>query len=147
MLYLGNARVIANFIFGGILERFPRLQLVSVESGVGWIPFFLQALDWQMVETAPRLHETFSLTPTEYFRRQCFLSVEADEEPARQYIEWFGDGNLVFSTDFPHGDSKYPHAVEAFAKLPIPEASQRRIVGENWSRLYGIPLRRHAPRR
>jgi predicted TIM-barrel fold metal-dependent hydrolase len=79
-------------------------------------------------------------------RRGCFLSVESDEEPARQYVEWFGDDDLVFSTDYPHGDSKFPHAVEAFAKLPIPEASQRRIVGENWSRLYDIPLVKRAPR-
>jgi predicted TIM-barrel fold metal-dependent hydrolase len=87
-----------------------------------------------------------TLRPSEYFRRNCFLSVEADEETAGQYVEWFGDENLVFSTDYPHGDSKFPHAVEAFTKLPLAEASQRRIVGENWTRLYGIPLRKHAPR-
>ena len=87
------------------------------------------------------------MKPSEYFRRNCFLSVEADEEPARQYIEWFGDENLVFSTDYPHADSRFPHAVEAFTKLPIPEQSQRRILGENWSRLYDLPLRKLAPRR
>ena len=46
----------------------------------------------------------------------------------------------MFSTDFPHGDSMYPHAVEGFRKLPLSEAAQRKIVGDNWSRLYGIPL-------
>ena len=46
----------------------------------------------------------------------------------------FGDDNLVFSTDYPHGDSKYPHAVEAFDKLPMPDGDQgqdrrRELVG------------------
>ena len=68
------------------------------------------------------------------------FKVDADEETAHHYLEWFGDANLVFSTDFPHGDSQYPHALESFRKLPLPEQSQRRIVGENWGRLYGIPL-------
>ena len=81
-----------------------------------------------------------SKQPSEYFRTQCWLSVEADEETVVHYLDWFGDDNLVFSTDFPHGDSQYPHALESFRKLPLPEQSQRRIVGENWSRLYGIPL-------
>ena len=45
MMYLSNARVIANIIYSGVLERFPDLKIVSVESGVGWIPFFLEALD------------------------------------------------------------------------------------------------------
>ena len=43
-------------------------------------------------------------------------------------------------TDYPHGDSQYPHAVDTFDKLPFPEASKAKICGENWERLYKIPL-------
>ena len=68
---------------------------------------------------------------------------EVDEEPGRQYVEWFGDDNLVFSTDYPHGDSKYPHSVEAFEKLPLSDGTKRKVVGDNWSRLYDLPLERH----
>jgi predicted TIM-barrel fold metal-dependent hydrolase len=81
-----------------------------------------------------------SKKPSEYFRSNCFLSVEADEETARQYVDWFGDDNLVFSTDYPHGDSQYPNATETFRKLPLSEESQRKILAENWTRLYGIPV-------
>ena len=80
--------------------------------------------------------------PSEYFKSNCFLSVEVDELPARQYIEWFGDDNLVFSTDYPHGDSKFPNSVDAFSKLPISEESQHKIMGANWSRLYDIALKK-----
>ena len=89
---------------------------------------------------------SLSKRPSEYFRENCYLSLEVDEETGKQYVDWFGDDNLVFSTDYPHGDSKYPHSVENFEKLPIPEASRIKIVGENWSRLYDIPLKKLAPR-
>ena len=73
----------------------------------------------------------------------CFLGIEAEEETAQPYLDTFGDDNLVFSTDYPHGDSMYPHAVETFDKMPYPDASKVKICGENWSRLYGIPLVKH----
>ena len=69
---------------------------------------------------------------------QRVLSVEADEEPVRQYVERFGDDNLVFSTDYPHADSKYPCAVETFMRLPLSDDSKRKILWDNWCRLYDV---------
>ncbi len=83
------------------------------------------------------------MAPSGYFRRQCFLGIEAEEATAQPYLDTFGDDNLVFSTDYPHGDSMYPNAVDTFEKMPYPAASKRKIVGENWERLYGIPLVKH----
>ena len=81
--------------------------------------------------------------PSEYLKSNCFLSVEADEERVNQYVEIFGDDNVVFSTDYPHADSKFPRAVRSFFKLPLCATSQRKILWDNWSRLYDIA----APRR
>ena len=47
-LAMSNARVLSNLIVGGVTERFPELKFVSVESGIGWLPFFLELLDYQM---------------------------------------------------------------------------------------------------
>ena len=80
------------------------------------------------------------MPPSEYFKRNAWISLEADEEPAPHFISTFGDERLLFSTDYPHGDSKYPHAVDAFDKLPISDESKARIVSTNWSDLYKIPL-------
>ena len=52
----------------------------------------------------------------------------------------FGDERIIFSTDYPHGDSKYPHAVDSFDKLPLSDDSKAKIVSSNWSALYDIPL-------
>ena len=56
--------------------------------------------------------------------RNCFLSCEADETPATHYFEDFGDDNVVFSTDYPHADSKFPHATKAFLELPFEDSHQ-----------------------
>ena len=65
----------------------------------------------------------------------------------KHYVDWFGDDNLLFSTDYPHGDAMYPNAVKNLKELPLSEESLCRIVGDNWSRLYDIPLvRRRAGR-
>ncbi len=142
---LGIMATAVSLTSGGVLERFPDLRVALLEGNCSWAPWLFHRLDEHFEWVGH--HEARDLTrkPSEYFRRNCFLSVESDEEPARQYIEWFGDENLVFSTDYPHGDSKYPHSVKTFTKLPISEESQKRIVGENWSRLYDIPLRKYAP--
>ena len=58
----------------------------------------------------------------------------------KYYVDWFGDDNIVFSTDYPHGDSKFPHAIDAFDKLPMSEMAKAATVSTNWSELYKIPL-------
>jgi uncharacterized protein len=73
-----------------------------------------------------------------YIRRNCFLSCEADEVPARHYFDEFGDDNVVYSTDYPHGDSKFPNATETFWSLPFAEETKRKVLWDNYARLYNI---------
>ena len=143
---LGIMTVAVSLCGGGVFERFPRLRAGLLEGNCAWAPWLMHRLDehyeWVGSYEAPDL----SKKPSEYFLSNCWLSLEVDEEPGRQYLEWFGDDNLVFSTDYPHADSKFPHSIENFDKLPIPDESKRKILGENWSRLYDIPLKKLAPR-
>lgn len=136
---LGIMAVVVSFASGGVLQRFPNLRVGLLEGNCGWAPWLLHRLDehWEWVGStdAPDLERP----PSEFFRSSCFLSVEADETPAQYYVDCFGDDNLVFSTDYPHGDSKYPNAVEAFLGLPLPEETKRNILWDNWCRLYGVP--------
>ena len=76
--------------------------------------------------------------PSEYFMRQCFISVDADEDQVEWVIRKLGDDTLVFSTDYPHSDSHFPEATDLFLKLPISEASKRKILWDNCARLYGL---------
>ncbi len=138
---LGIMTVTVSLTSGGVFQRFPRLRAALLEGNCSWAPWLLHRLDehfeWVGWREAPDLKKK----PSEYFLSNCFLSVEADEDTASQYIEWFGDDNLVFSTDYPHGDSKYPKAVKTmFDELPIPQESKIKAAGPNWTRLYDLEL-------
>jgi predicted TIM-barrel fold metal-dependent hydrolase len=121
---------------GGVFERFPRLRVGLLEGNCTWAPWLFYRLDehyeWVGRYEVPELRRK----PSEYFRDHCFLAVEADEETVPQYVERFGDDNLVFSTDYPHADSKYPKSVEAFLRLPLSPGAQKKILWDNWQRLY-----------
>jgi predicted TIM-barrel fold metal-dependent hydrolase len=78
------------------------------------------------------------LRPSEYFRRQGFCAVECDEELVKHVVDAFGDETLVTTTDYPHGDSKYPNAMDRFLTLPISDASKQKILWDNVLRLYAL---------
>lgn len=79
------------------------------------------------------------MPPSAYFRRQCFVSVEPEESPAKYTIQEIGDDNLVISTDWPHGDSRYPQAIDTFLSLQgISDDSKRKILWDNCARLYHL---------
>jgi predicted TIM-barrel fold metal-dependent hydrolase len=141
---LGVMSVAVSLCAGGVLERFPNLKVALLEGNCSWAPWLLHRLDEHQEWVGWYEATDLSKRPSDYFREQCFVSVEADEEPATHYVERFGDRNLVFSTDYPHGDSQYPRAVETFRKLPLSEDTKQRVLGENWSRLYGVSLARKA---
>ncbi len=105
---LGIQFVTACLCGGGVLERFPNLRVALLEGNCSWAPWFMYRLDehyeWTGWYEAPEL----TMKPSEYFRRNCWISVEADEVTVPHFIETFGDERLIFSTDYPHGDSKYP---------------------------------------
>jgi predicted TIM-barrel fold metal-dependent hydrolase len=135
---LGIMFVVTCFTSGGILQRFPQLKVGLLEGNCSWAPFMMYRLDehweWTGKYEAPELQ----MEPSRYFLRNCFVSCEADEKVAKHYFEDFGDDNVVFSTDYPHADSKFPRATESFLELPFEESTKRKILWENYCRLYGI---------
>jgi predicted TIM-barrel fold metal-dependent hydrolase len=129
---------VISMIGGGVLERHPNLRVAFLEGNCSWVPFLLWRLDEHYEVTFQRPDSQLTMKPSEYFTRQCFVSVEADEDFVKQVIDYMGDDTIVFSTDWPHGDSKYPHAVESFMRLPISDESKRKILWDNCARYYQI---------
>lgn len=141
-LFMGNARVVGNMIYSGVPHRFPQLKFVSVESGVGWLPFFLEALDHQLTETAPDELSFLEMAPSDYFRRQfygCFWFERATIKPALDYL---GAGCLMFETDFPHPTCLYPRDdVNLAAALDgISDDDIARIMSTNAIELYRLSV-------
>jgi predicted TIM-barrel fold metal-dependent hydrolase len=140
LLFIGNARVVVNIICSGMLDRFPELKIVSVESGTGWIPFILEALDYEMAENAPQLRERLSLSPTEFFQRQIYATTWFERTNLAQLVATVGEDNIMFETDFPHPTCLYPDPLAtAAANLgDLDPAVQRKILGDNGVKLYRL---------
>jgi uncharacterized protein len=142
LLFIGNARVVTNLILSGMFDRHPALQMVSVESGIGWIPFILETLDYEMAENAPRELAQLQKMPSEYFRSNLYATFwfEKNRNKLPALVEAVGEDNILFETDFPHPTCMYPNPLETVAEKMAtlsPEA-QRKILGGNARKLYRL---------
>jgi predicted TIM-barrel fold metal-dependent hydrolase len=106
MVFLGNATTIVDLILSGLCDRFPRLNFVSVESGAGYIPYLLEAMDWQWLNTDCPTSFPKTALPSEIFRRQVYGTFWFED----QSLDAIGPlvDNLMFETDFPHPTSLSP---------------------------------------
>ena len=126
-------------IEGGVLERHRLLRVGFLESGCGWLPYWL----WRMDEEYKTLHwevkNHVTIPPSEYFRRQCFVSIDPSEPYVAQIIEYIGDDNLIFGSDYPHMDHK-PDIVNTVIELEaqLSRETVQKIVWDNPKNFYGL---------
>jgi uncharacterized protein len=137
---ISNFRTIGNLLLSGVLERHPTLHVVSVESGLGWIPFLLEGLDYEIGECAPHITEHLSMLPSEYFRRQVHACYWFERDHLQGALDALGSDNILFETDFPHPTCLYPDplttANENMAALS--ESARAKILGGNAVELYRL---------
>jgi uncharacterized protein len=142
--YFGNARILSNLIYSGVLERHANLRVVSVESGLAWVPFFLRAIDYHLKDSDPEALKQFSIAPSEYFRRQIYTCFwfECLSSGLIDFIKMIGEDRCLFETDFPHPTCLYPNPVESVAASleGADELLRRKVLSENAADLYGIEL-------
>lgn len=139
--------MLPSLIFEGVFERFPRLKIVLVELGWSWLPTF----SWRLDATWKKLRDEVphvKRLPSDYLKQHLWFTTQPLEEPEKleeteAVFRMFEDAGfaerLMYSSDYPHWDfdSPYESVPETF-----PIERRRRILGENASRLYGIPLKR-----
>ena len=138
MLFVGNLRVMGNILMSGFLERHPGLKIVSVESGAGWIPYLIEAIDYMSKESDLK----YSVPIKEVFRRQVYACTFFERENLIQTMRQVGVDNIMFETDFPHPACLYPDSLEYLAG-PIAEMTQEerfKFFSGNAAKLYRIPL-------
>jgi len=128
-----------DFLYNGVLERFPRLKLVSAENDIGWIAHYLYRLD-ECYKTLRYVDPTpITMKPSEYFKRQVYATFQ-DDRPGVMTYEFAGANNLMWASDFPHRASTWPHSREVITQnfVGIPADVTRKITYENVHRLYGL---------
>src|SRR5262249_19201216 len=109
-----------------------------LEANCSWVPWLVWRLDEGYEREGDIFMEDLAEPPSAYFKRQVWVSVEPDEGPAQYTIEELGADQLVVSTDYPHGDSKYPEAEEMFLRLPLTDEAKRKILWDNCARFYAV---------
>ena len=145
-LMFGNGTDICNLIMTGVLEKFPKLKFVSVESACGWVPFAIQCLEQQWKEMMTSKYKTaFKREPRQMFLEQIFCSYWFENRTSVDaFIQEFGPDNLMFETDFPHPTSLFPNElvvnkIEETLSHHSREV-QEKILYKNAEGVYGVKV-------
>jgi predicted TIM-barrel fold metal-dependent hydrolase len=129
--------ILAAVIGAAVLERYPNVRIAFGESGIGWIPYALDRMDFEWED---RFHDLgLKMKPSDYWRRQCKATFQFDRIGTK-LIEDMGVETLMWGSDYPHGDGVWPdsskYIAEQFGHLPA--AVTHKITCENAGRFYGL---------
>lgn len=140
-LFMKNATQVCDLLLSGLLDRHPNLPFVSVESGVGWIPFLLQAADYSWKEARVPHHGSQTL-PSELFARQVYATCWFELLTTEEFDPAIPLDNVLFETDFPHPICLYDNVQDVFDQglSKFSDADRRRILWENAAHLYRVSV-------
>jgi predicted TIM-barrel fold metal-dependent hydrolase len=136
---LGNMIALDCFTVGGILHRFPELRVAFLESGCGWLPFWLERLD-EHYELMPEQAEKIDRKPSEYFLEgRTWVATEPDERSLPYVVDRLGAERIIFASDYYHWDCSFPDSVKLLAERgDLDHAARTKILGGNAAKLYGF---------
>jgi predicted TIM-barrel fold metal-dependent hydrolase len=125
-------------IWGGVCDRFPGVRIGFLESGGGWLPGWLDRMDRHFEDRG--FNDTdLRLKPSEYFKRQCWISFEPVEGSLSVLADYIGPEKILWATDYPHPDGFFPGAPDLIAKRPeLSEATKRKILAEGAIQFYQL---------
>ena len=133
---------LTQLILGGVLERFPKLIVGSVENDASWAPYFLWAMNYNYTERFQLKHwHQFKedMLPSDYFHRNVFVTFMEDAK-AIEDREIIGVDNLVWGSDYPHPESTFPRTREILNNIlaNCSEDEKAKIAGENAARIWHV---------
>ena len=141
---MSNVRIIVNLCMSDLFDRYPRLQVVSAESGIGWIPFILESMEFQLDEMVTDPDEVVlqSRRPTEYFGDHIYVMFWFETYAPQTMLDHIGVERILVETDLPHPTCLYPSPRKHFAKVlsSVPRDTRRRILRDNAVELYHLDV-------
>lgn len=141
---IDNGKYVHDLLLCGVLARYPELRFVSVESGLGWVPFVLEAADYHFRKARRELssHPWGDLLPSDLFRRQVYVNYWF-EQLDEHLVDRIGEDNILFETDFPHRtclEKPDVAAVVSTLQHTFSEEVQQKILWRNAAALYGLDV-------
>lgn len=132
-------RVIAQLIFGGVVQKFPGLRFVTVEGGVGWIAGVLHFMDHWWTDHHRWMEPRVDGPPSRFYKRNFWATFE-DDRAAVLTRELLNVDHLMWGSDYPHTEGTFPHSREQIARdfngIPAPDVCK--LVSDNAAQLYGF---------
>jgi predicted TIM-barrel fold metal-dependent hydrolase len=141
---------LVSLIAGGTADLFPKLRFGLLETGCGWLPYWLERLDdlHERGEREPMIYDGVlrrkqlvaqRTRPSDLFTTgRMIVSCEPGERALPYVVSSIGDQCIMYASDYPHPDSKWPHTVAPIQAADMPAAAKSRILGENAARLYKL---------
>jgi predicted TIM-barrel fold metal-dependent hydrolase len=142
MFSIGNAATLGNWMVSGRLDRHPKLKIGLIESGMGWVPFAIEALEHQFDEMLPSKSKMLQRRPWDYFRDQFWVTYWFEKVGPMKLLETLGVDKVLFETDFPHPTSLYPgvqdHIMETLGGYS--QDVRKKVLETNAVKLYNLPF-------
>jgi predicted TIM-barrel fold metal-dependent hydrolase len=137
-----NMQVVANVLFSGIMDRFPKLKFITVESGIGWIPYLLETADHEYEQLKVR-EDGLPTKPSDAFKRQMWANFWFEDFGMRNRYD-IGVDNIIYETDFPHPTSTFPNSkwCREHSLRDVPKDEQKLMLMENAIELYLLDVDR-----
>lgn len=143
-MYMSNVRIVVNMCMSDLFDRYPNVKVVSAESGIGWIPFILEAMEFQLDEmvSVPDEVSFQKRRPTEYFRDHLFVMFWFEQSAPEKLINDIGINNVLVETDIPHPTCLFPNPKSHFSRVlgHLEPSTRRRVLQDNAAELYGVPI-------
>jgi predicted TIM-barrel fold metal-dependent hydrolase len=138
MLFAPNMLVVINLLLSPLFKRHPNLKFVSVESGLGWVPFMLENLDYQVKENLPGTTESVFDT----FRKHFYICYWAERDGLVESVRRVGPDNILFETDYPHPTCLYPGPLDYHQSTmgQLSATERAKVFGRNAETLYNLDL-------
>ena len=126
-------------VYGGLFEKFQRLRIGFMESGAGWVPFFMEHMDGEF-EKRPWDAPLCKAKPSEYMTcGRAYFSCEPEEKTIPYVVGWIGEDHILYASDYPHWDSEWPHTVdELLTRKDLEPRVKAKILGQNALRFYDL---------
>ena len=136
----GAQRAVASFFGSGIMDRYPNVRFAVLESGFGWLPFWAKRMDDQVTYmgfAAKDLQHTMSeyMTSGRFF---CSIVLHEGPEMVRLVSEILGDDILMFGSDYPHAESRFPVSVKVVDEWGVPDERRAKLMSENAARCFRL---------
>lgn len=127
-----------SLIAKGTLEKFPALKVIFLEAGATWLPYWLWRMD-EHYEKLPFQVPWLKMKPSEYFKRQCYVSCEVDETDLGTAVATLGEDRVLFASDYPHWDATFPGVTQTLQnRADLSDSAKTKILRENSRAILGL---------